>query len=409
MNTKYLKNKENLLFRHYQNDPMHLNKSVLFLPSWYPTQQDPTHGIFIQNHAKALARFTKVIVVYAYSVKGNTSGEIITHVDGNLTEVYLAYSKTTITIPFAKHYSQFTNYVNAYKKLLQHLIYHNISVSAIQINVVFPAAIILDLFKEHYQVKHTIAEHWSGYLHEDGNYKGAILKRYTKKCFKTAAKVWHVSEKQKQALIEHNLKADFELLYNAVDTSVFKISAQQKNKKITFLHVSSLVEREKNLKGTFEALKLLQNKDLEFELIVIGGNEESISKTKLVQENFDIKQVSYLGYQTKENISTYMNRCDALLLFSNFEGMPVVVLEALACGLPVFTSQVGQLPHLITDEFGRTSPVNDVKHFASHLENFINGKYSFNSEKMSSFISEHASFDAVGKQMFDFYIKHSAM
>jgi len=403
MNTKYLKNKENLLFRHYQNDPMHLNKSVLFLPSWYPTQQDPTHGIFIQNHAKALARFTKVVVVYAYSVKGNTSDEIVTKVSGNLTEIHLAYSKTTITIPFAKHYSQFTNYVNAYKKLLQYLIDHNISVSAIQINVAFPAAIILDLFKDHFKVKHTLVEHWSGYLHEDGNYKGPILKRYTKKCFKGISKVWYVSEKQKQALIEHDLKGDFELLYNAVDTSVFKMDSKDKKKKITFLHVSSLVEREKNLKGTFEALKLLQDKNLEFELVIIGGNAESIAETKIIQNTIGLQQVTYLGYQPKEKISAYMNSSDALLLFSHFEGMPVVVLEALACGLPVFTSQVGQLPHLISDEFGRLSPVNDVKHFASHLESFINGKYTFNSEKMSAFISENASFDAVGKQMWDFY------
>lgn len=388
-------------------DPMHLNKSVLFLPSWYPTQQDPTHGIFIQNHAKALAQFTKVVVVYAYSVKGNTSDEIITKVSGNLTEIHLAYSKTTITIPFAKHYSQFTNYVNAYKKLLRHLIDHNISVSAIQINVAFPAAIILDLFKEYFKVKHTLVEHWSGYLHEDGNYKGPILKRYTKKCFKDVSKVWYVSEKQKQALIEHNLMGEFELLYNAVDTSVFKKARIERKKKTTFLHVSSLVEREKNLKGTFEALKLLQNKDLEFELIIIGGNAESTEETKRLQETIGVQHVAYLGYQTKEKISEYMNSCDALLLFSHFEGMPVVVLEALACGLPVFASQVGQLPHLITDEFGKLSPLNDVKHFASHLENFINGKYTFNSEKMIAFISENASFDAVGKQMFDFYKKET--
>ncbi|MBP9067882.1 MAG: glycosyltransferase [Bacteroidia bacterium] len=384
-------------------DPMHLNKSVLFLPSWYPNQQDPTHGIFIQNHAKALARFTKVVVVYAYSIKGTAVNEVTINEDGNLTEVRFAYPKTTITIPFAKHYSQFTNYVNAYKKLLQYLIDHNVSVSAIQVNVAFPASIVLNLFKDHFKVKHTLVEHWSGYLHEDGNYKGAILKRYTKYCFKNVSKVWYVSERQKQALIEHDLKGEFELLYNAVDTSVFKIDRKERKKKTTFLHVSSLVEREKNLKGTFEALKLLQDKALEFELIIIGGNAESTAETKILQDTIGVQHITYLGYQTKENISSFMNSCDALLLFSHFEGMPVVALEALACGLPVFASQVGQLPHLITDEFGRLSPVNDVQHFAGHLENFMNKNHNFNSEKMSQFISEHASFDAVGKQMWDFY------
>ena len=51
----------------------------------------------------------------------------------------------------------------------------------------------------------------------------------------------------------------------------------------------------------------------------------------------------------------------------------------------------------------RLSRVNDVQHFAGHLENFMNKNHYFNPEKMSQFISEHASFDAVGKQMWDFY------
>jgi glycosyltransferase involved in cell wall biosynthesis len=386
-----------------RNDPMHLNKPVLFLASWYPTQHDPTHGIFIQNHAKALARFTKVVVVYAYSVKEVATNEIKIVSDGNLTEITLAYPKTNLSIPFAKQFAQFNNYLNAYKRLLHYLIEQNIQISAIQVNVVFPVAMVLDLFKKHFKVKHTIVEHWSGYLPEDGNYTGTIMKRYTKNCFKDVSKVWYVSEKQKQALIGHGLKGDFELLYNAVDTTVFKIAPEEKNKRVTFLHVSSLVEREKNLKGTFEALRILQHRAHDIELLIIGGNAENIAEVKKLQENTGVNNVTYLGYQPKENISSFMNRCDALLLFSHFEGMPVVILEALACGLPVFASAVGQLPNMITDEFGKLSPANDVQSFAGHLENFIQKKYSFDPLKMTQFISENASFDAVGKQMWEFY------
>lgn len=388
-----------------RNDPMHLNKPILFLASWYPTQHDPTHGIFIQNHAKALARFTKVVVVYAYSVKEPSINEVNCVTEGNLTEIRLAYPKTNINIPFAKQFAQFNNYVNAYKKLLQYLIDEGINISAIQVNVAFPASIVLDLFKEHFKVKHTIVEHWSGYLPEDGNYKGKIIKHYTKQCFKDVSKVWYVSEKQKQALISHGLKGDFELLYNAVDTEIFNIQSKEKNSKITFLHVSSLVEREKNLKGTFEALKLLQNKNYEFELLVIGGTAQSISEALALQQAIGLnsKNVTYLGVLGKEHVASFMNYAHALVLFSNYEGMPVVALEALACGLPVFASAVGHLPNMITDEFGKLSPVNDVQNFAMHLENLILKKYSFDDQKMARFITENASYAAVGKKMWDVY------
>lgn len=382
---------------------MHLNNTILFLASWYPTQHDPTHGIFIQNHAKALSHFTNVVVVYAYSTHGTSETDIQVNKEGNLTEIILAYPKTTFTLPIAKHYAQFNNYINAYKKLLHYLLDHHIKVSHIQLNVAFPAAMILNLFKDHFKVPHTIVEHWSGYLPEDGNYKGQILKHYTKLAFKDVRKVWYVSEKQKQALISHHLKGDFELLYNAVDTSVFKIDPKQKNTRTTFLHVSSLVEREKNLKGTFEALKLLQDKGYDLELLVIGGDAQSILNTSEIQRSTGFTNATYLGYLGKEQISAFMNYCHALLLFSHYEGMPVVTLEALACGLPVFASEVGHLPYLIKDDFGKLSPVNDVKKFSEHLENFIQKKYTFEPQKMSQFISEHASYEAVGKQMFDFY------
>lgn len=386
-------------------DPnMSLNSSILFLTSWYPTPENPTHGIFIKQHAKALARFTPVIVVYAYSTNQPVQNKVQITVTSNLTELILPYQKTKISFPIIKHIGQLKNYKNAYKTLLNYLIQHSVKVSAIQVNVVFPVAMALHLFKNYYKVKHTIAEHWSGYLPEDGNYKGFALNYFTKKTFREATKIWHVSEKQKQSLIQHGLTGNFELLYNAVDTSVFKRTGLKKNKKITFLHVSSLVEREKNLTGTFKALKLLQDKNMDFDLIIIGGNENAIESTKKVQQQIGLSNVSYQGYLSSEKISEAMNQCHALLLFSHFEGMPVVVLEALACGLPFFGSTVGHLPNLIAENnFGELAEPKDVQSFANHLENFMLGKYKFDETGMQKFISNHASYEAVGKQLFSFY------
>ncbi len=202
-------------------------------------------------------------------------------------------------------------------------------------------------------------------------------------------------------MIAHGLTGNYELIYNAVNISIFKITKAEKNKKTTFLHVSSLVEREKNLTGTFSALKKLQNKGLDFDLIIVGGNDDSITQTKQLQKQIGLTNISYKGHQSPEKISDLMNQCHALLLFSHFEGMPVVALEALACGLPLFASEVGHLPQMISNDFGKLA--NTVEEFEKHLENFILGNYSFNPEAMHQFILNHASFEAVGKQLFDFY------
>jgi glycosyltransferase involved in cell wall biosynthesis len=252
-------------------------------------------------------------------------------------------------------------------------------------------------------VKHTIVEHWSGYLKEDGNYRGTVMRHFTKKCFHHCSKIYYVSERQKESLIHHGLSGNFELIYNSVDTNIFKQSEVVVKNKITFLHISSLVDREKNLSGTFKALKILQDKGYDFDLVIIGGNASSINETTQLQKDIGLKNVSFLGYRNKTEIADKMNKSDALLLFSNYEGMPVVTLEALACGLPVIASDVGQLPHLITNEFGKLVKLHDTNELALVLENFIEGKYQFNSSKMRDFILQHASFEVVGKQLYAYY------
>ena len=377
--------------------------NVLFLASWYPTTENPTHGIFIQNHAKALALYTPVTVVYAYSTHLPTTGEIQIKKEGNLTELILPYPKSKLDLPFLKQYSQFSNFKLAYKLLLEKLIQLQIKVKAIQVNVAFPASIALPLFIEHFKVKHTIMEHWSGYLKEDGNYRGTVMRHFTKKCFNHCSKIYYVSERQKESLIHHGLSGNFELIYNAIDTSIFKPLPTETKTRTTFLHVSSLVEREKNLSGTFKALKIIQDKGFDVELVIIGGNADSIKDSKVLQNEIGLNNVTYLGYKTKNEIAEQMNKSDALILFSNFEGMPVVALEALACGLPVLASDVGQLPNMITSKFGKLAQRNNIEEFAIVLEQFIAGKFTFDKTKMREFILQHASYEAVGKQLQAYY------
>jgi glycosyltransferase involved in cell wall biosynthesis len=83
--------------------------------------------------------------------------------------------------------------------------------------------------------------------------------------------------------------------------------------------------------------------------------------------------------------------------------MPVVVLEALAMGLPVFASKVGQLPNLITDDFGKLVSVGNEIELETALGEFLDGKLKFYPEKMIDFISKNASQDIVGKNLADCY------
>lgn len=376
------------------------NQTILFLTSWYPVQSNPSHGIFVKNHAIALSYFQKVIVVYAYS---STSGPYFKaehkNVNENFTEYFIRYPKSSGLL---KPVNSFLNYRKAHHLMIAHLLQKKINVKAIQVNVIFPVAIVSGLYKKIFKVKHTIVEHWSGYLPCDNSYKGFILKYFTKKCISGASKIWHVSERQKEAMLKHGLKGNYELIYNAVNTKLFSIKPHL-DTKIKLLHVSSLVEKEKNISGTFRVIKKLRDADYKFDVVVAGGEGNELEVAKNLAEQLKLHDISFTGNLPPEKIAELMQKSSALLLFSNYEGMPVVVLEALSCGLPVFASEVGQLPFFVREDFGVLVKTKNEDELFKSLKKLIQNKYSFNSVAMREFVLKHASFEAVGKQMSDFY------
>jgi len=377
-------------------------QAILFLASWYPTPQNKNHGIFIRNHALALSKQIPVIVVYAYSTSSTEDFKITKNKQGNFEEWLLEYPKSTV--PVFSSLVKYFRFKKAYKLLLQELIKNNVSIKAIQLNVVFPAALALPIFKDHFKVPYTIVEHWSGYLPEDDNYKSGIVKDATKKVVSSASKIFYVSEKQKQAMLSHGLNGNYELLYNVVDTSVFKENKNEKSQRPLLLHVSSLVEREKNISGTLRAVKKLQDAGHDLDLIIIGGENELVEHYKQEAAALQLKNTTFTGKRTQAEIAAYMQQAHALILFSNYEGMPVVVLEALATGLPVFTSNVGQLPNIITSDFGKMVNVKDEAALKTELELFLQGKTKFDQQKMIDFVSQNASYEIVGKKLADFYL-----
>ena len=72
-------------------------------------------------------------------------------------------------------------------------------------------------------------------------------------------------------------------------------------------------------------------------------------------------RVVFAGWLAQEELPMYLNAADVLLLPSEAEGMPTVVVESLACGTPVIAKSVGGLPDLIAQwSTGALLPGDDL-------------------------------------------------
>jgi len=139
-----------------------------------------------------------------------------------------------------------------------------------------------------------------------------------------------IIEMEKSSFAE-NVKKDIEIIKGNTTSNVFLCIGRLGFQKNTPL-----------LLEVFRATKLKMTK-----LIIIGDGSPEITEQVQKVSQLSKNQIVFLGI--KENVADYMKYCDALILTSRFEGMPIVILEALSEGLPILSTPVGGIPDMITD------------------------------------------------------------
>jgi glycosyltransferase involved in cell wall biosynthesis len=82
-------------------------------------------------------------------------------------------------------------------------------------------------------------------------------------------------------------------------------------------------------------------------LIIVGeGNLKNKVRELVGRKNLQ-NCVRMLGSLNQKDLSIFYKCSDVMLVTSNFEGMPMSILEALACGLPVVTTDVGEVNRVV--------------------------------------------------------------
>jgi glycosyltransferase involved in cell wall biosynthesis len=104
-------------------------------------------------------------------------------------------------------------------------------------------------------------------------------------------------------------------------------------------------------------------------LVMAGGGPLEQGCRDLAVKLHLESRVIFAGRKSSRDIARLMNAADLLALPSENEGVPNVILEAFASGLPVVASRVGGIPEVLDQDFlGRMAPAGDVSAFAAALD-----------------------------------------
>lgn len=166
-----------------------------------------------------------------------------------------------------------------------------------------------------------------------------------------------------------------------------------------FKEYKGINERENNVgyigrlhpdKGVFnfvEAIPKLLDKDKSLKFFIYGDGELYKPIEDYLKSNNLLDDVQQGGWIDHSRLSYYLNDLKLLVLPSYVEGLPNIMLEAMACGTPVLVTPIGSIPEVITDEkngfiMTNNSPNNIAENVERALEHPHLDKIAENARNM---------------------------
>lgn len=161
------------------------------------------------------------------------------------------------------------------------------------------------------------------------------------------------------------------IVYLGVDHAIFKQTIDpKKSEKITILHASS-GEKRKNVENLARALSKVRTK-MKFHFVIIGDPVNFHLQFHKILESHKVDYYIKKGL-TEEALSHQYNISDLFVFPSLYEGFGLPVLEAMACGCPVITSNLSSLPEVGGDAPLYVNP-HDVNGIARAIERVLTNK-----------------------------------
>lgn len=165
-------------------------------------------------------------------------------------------------------------------------------------------------------------------------------------------KITFVDEEAKK----HYKVTSSEIIENGVDTQVFSqnLKLRQKTRSelgfsendIVLLYLGRLAAN-KGIYDLLEVVSAAKNRTTRrLKLVLVGSGEIKNISERI--KSFGLRDDVLLFGATKD-VSAYYCASDIFVLYSAFEGLPMVLLEASSCGLVIISTRVGGVPSLITD------------------------------------------------------------
>ncbi len=384
------------------------NIHVLYLPRWYPNKYDPMPGLFIQRHGIAASRHCKVSVLYVHADENlkNQTYLIEEITEEGLFTIRIYFKKSKIKLKPLAHLLNLYRFFESHRKGFKLIKQNSGKIDLVHVHVLTRLGIIALIQKIQHGTPYLITEHWTRYLPGMDTYNGTFRKLITQRVIKHASAVMPVTANLRDAMISNKLRNNnYVVIPNVVDIDLFRpMETRPRREKKKIVHLSCFADIQKNISGILRVLKRLSEKRDDFECIMIGDGID-FGMLKSFSDNLGLtgKFVHFKGLKENEELARLMSDADFMIMFSNHENLPVVILESYACGVPVISTRVGGIHEHMNHDLGKLTTPKDEDEFYEVINETLDFPEKYNKEKIRKYAVEHFSNEVIGNALFKVY------
>lgn len=329
---------------------------IQVLTNLYPLPWQPNRATFNKQQFELLAKTHTVEVLvlvsfidwfrYRNSIHANVNAET-----KNLGISYLPYFYIPGTARFTYAFSQFLSLISSLRRI------KTFRPDCLLLSWAYPDAVAGVALAKALNIPALIKVHGSD-INVHGEYK--LRAKQILWAANYARAVVSVSQNLKFKLTKLGVPdCKVHVVYNGINHRVFhpRDRFQARNTIGTELNREMILfvgnlKLEKGCIDLLQAFRELARRNNLVDLYYIGDGPERSRIEEIVSTNGLQSRVKLIGTVSHYEIASWYNGADLVALPSHNEGVPNVLLEAMACGTPIVATRVGGIPEIVNEESG---------------------------------------------------------
>lgn len=365
------------------------NIHALFMPSWYPTKQDPTYGIFVQEQARAVQSIGVdvgvLFLIRSRSPEMKMTWNLDHGINACICRVKFPPKIWFLRSVWLRQYEMaFDTYVNRFGKP----------------NVIHAHSYVGGIAAVHIGEKHDIpvvlTEH-STNLVTGVPFKDRPILRST---YQKVDQLIAVSTFLKEHMSHLCPSKSISVIPNTVNTEIFKPREGEKS-GVQILAIGALISR-KRFDLLIRAFAIVVKENPAARLIILGEGKERRALQKLAESLNLAGNVSMPGNKSLDQVAKIMSSSSVLVSTSKLETFGVTLIEAIACGIPIVCTENGGSKDIVTPDVGSYFAEATPQSIAKEIMHLLPHSTSKDNVSPDSALTKY-NYRTIGSQLKEIY------